>query len=193
VAASNGGGILGTAPDAKLVFLKIQSAATCGEEILNGDVIAAIDWVITNQERYGIKMISMSFGRDAFSSVCDSVSPLRQAVNAAHDAGLIVFAAAGNEAQTDAISNPACLSNAISVGAVYDDSLGAANFRTCTDVATHADLVTCYSNSAGILAFWPPHTAPTQPGPAVAQRTALAAPRRQRRLLPVWPPPCWKP
>jgi subtilisin family serine protease len=151
VAAGNGGGVLGTAPDAQLVFLKIQSADTCGDEALDGDVLAAIDWVLTNQERYGIDTISMSFGGMAFASACDSMSPFRQAVDAAHDAGLILFAAAGNEAQSDAISHPACLSNIISVGAVYDDSLGDARFNNCTDMHTHADLVTCYSNSAGIL------------------------------------------
>jgi hypothetical protein len=151
VAAGNGDGVLGTAPDAQLVFLKIQSADTCGDKALNGDVIAAIDWVITNQERYSIDMISMSFGGMAFSSACDSESPFRQAVDAAYHAGIILFAAAGNEAQTNAISHPACLSNIISVGAVYDDSLGTVRSSNCIDMFTHTDLVTCYSNSAGIL------------------------------------------
>ena len=163
VAAGNGDGVLGTAPDAQLVFLKVQSADTCGDEVLNGDVLAAIDWVITNQERYGIDMISMSFGGMAFSSACDRESSFRQAVDAASKAGLILFAAAGNEGQTNAISEPACLSNIISVGAVYDESLGVARFSTCTDMRTHPDLVTCYSNSAGILDLLAPahcaHTA----------------------------------
>ena len=152
VAAGNGGGILGTAPDAKLVVLKLQSAAMCGAIEFDGDPVAAIDWVVSHRERFGIDIISMSFGGDAFhSSACDGVSSYHRAVNAAYDAGIILFAAAGNEAQTNAIVEPACFSNVISVGAVYDDNIGAQDFGDCSDPITRADLVTCYSNSAGIL------------------------------------------
>ena len=151
VAAGSRGEILGTAPNAKLVFLKVQSAAMCGAREFDGDPVAAIDWVVTNRDRFGIDIISISFGGGAFSRACDSVSPYRQAVNAAHEAGITLFAAAGNEAQTNAISQPACLSNVISVGAVYDDDIGVASFGNCIDTITHADRVTCYSNSAGIL------------------------------------------
>jgi subtilisin family serine protease len=154
VAAGNGGGILGTAPDAQLVFLKVQSAANCGQSSLDGDVAAAIDWAVSHRDTYGIDIISMSLGSEGShdATVCDQAQPLfRQAVDAAYAAGMIVLAASGNEAQTDAISHPACMSKVISVGAVYDADLGRVDFSNCSDPVTGADRVTCYSNSAEIL------------------------------------------
>jgi hypothetical protein len=42
---------------------------------------------------------------------------------------------------------PACVADAISVGAVYDANIGSAGFSSCTDSTTAADQVTCFSNS----------------------------------------------
>lgn len=164
VAAGNGGGIRGTAPDAKLVFLKVQHAVDCDQRQFRGDLIGAVDWAITNRSRYGIDIISMSLGGGASPSACDQDQPLlHQVLSAARQSGLIVLAASGNEAQTNAISSPACMPDVISVGAVYDDNIGPRQFGSCSDPVTHADLVTCYSNSAGILDILAPadcsHTA----------------------------------
>lgn len=165
VAAGNGGGVLGTAPDAKIVLLKIQSESRCGSASLDGDLIGALDWAVTNREQFGIDIISMSLGGQVFSSpsVCDNaLAALRQIIDVAHEAGIVIFAASGNEAQTNAIAQPACLSNVISVGAVYDDDLGSARFSICSDAVTGADRVTCYSNSADFLDILAPaHCATT--------------------------------
>ncbi len=154
VAAGNGAGVLGTAPDANLVFLKVQSAQWCGNNLLDGDLVGALDWVVSHREQYGIDMISMSLGGRTFSNatVCDNASPaMRQLINMAHAAGVVIFAASGNEAQSSAIAQPACMSNIISVGAVYDANIGPANFSICADRETGPDHVTCYSNSADFL------------------------------------------
>lgn len=152
VSAGNGGGALGAAPDAEIVFLKIQSAGICGSNSLDGDVIGAIDWVTANQGTYGIDVINMSLGGGLFSSVCDSShTAYRNAVNGAHAAGVAIFAASGNDAAKSQLSRPACFSNVISVGAVYDANIGAANFSNCSDSTTSPDKVNCYSNSASFL------------------------------------------
>jgi subtilisin family serine protease len=165
VAAGNGGGVTGTAPDATFVFLKVQHAAQCGQRSLGGDFVAAIDWAVTHQTQYNIKIISMSFGGGAYSSIaeCDNDDPaFRDAINAAHAAGISVFAAAGNEGQVGFLASPACLSNVISVGATYDADIGPAIFSNCADDFTDADLVTCYSNSAKFLnVLAPSHCAQT--------------------------------
>ncbi len=165
IAAGNGGGVRGTAPDATIVFLKIQSAARCGQAILDGDLLGALDWVVSQRETYGIDIVSMSLGGQAFSSAvaCDNASTaLRQLLDVAHTSGLVIFAASGNEGQLEAIAQPACMSNIISVGAVYDSNLGSTNFLRCSDQATGPDHVPCYSNSATFLdVLAPAHCAET--------------------------------
>ncbi len=162
VAVGNGGGITGTAPDADLVFLKIQRASSCGQPWLDGDIIGAIDWVITNRNTYGIKVLSMSLGTSStYSSPCAG-SIIADALVAARSAGLVVVAASGNEADINGLSDPACHPDVVSVGAVYDAALGSAGFSMCTDSSTRADQVTCYSNSADFLDILAPsHCATT--------------------------------
>lgn len=162
VAVGNGGGITGTAPDADLVFLKIQKASSCGQPWLDGDIIGAIDWVITNRNLYGIKVLSMSLGTSTtYSSPCTG-SIIADALVAAGSAGLVVVAASGNEADSSGLSDPACHPDVVSVGAVYDADLGYAGFSMCTDTSTRADQVTCYSNSADFLDILAPsHCATT--------------------------------
>jgi subtilisin family serine protease len=174
VAAGNGGGVLGTAPDARLVMLKVQSAMLCGQPGLDGDLVGASDWAVTHRDDFGIRVISMSLGAGGFTSVgsCEASSTgLRDAVDAATAAGLVVLAASGNDGLCDRISRPACIGNAISVGAVYDADVGTSGFcvsanacdsephpvcamdgrRACFDTTTNEDQVTCYSNSATFL------------------------------------------
>jgi subtilisin family serine protease len=148
VAAANGGGITGTAPDAQVVMVKVQSAGLCGSSSLDGDLIGAIDWVVSNGDALSIDVLSMSLGYGSYRGSCDSSEPaLASAVNAATNAGILVFAASGNGAQKSAMSAPACLSGAISVGAVYDANIGSTRFQICSDRTTAPDRVTCYSNS----------------------------------------------
>ena len=183
VAAGNGGGITGVAPDAKLVFLKIQSSFICGQNALDGDVVGAIDWAVANKDTYGIDIISMSFGSGAYSNVssCDnSSSAYYNAVQAAEDAGITLLAASGNDGLCNAMSRPACFSNVISVGAVYDESFGSVGFcvsnASCATKSPHpgcaagsqaafetafADNVIVYSNSASFLDLTAPSTCAT--------------------------------
>ena len=184
VAVGNGGGVTGTAPDAKVVFLKVQASSECGQPSLSGDVAAAIDWVVTNKTAYDIDIISMSLGGGSYNSVtsCDNASTAyRNAVNAANAAGIVIVAASGNDGLCDDISHPSCMSNVISVGATYDDALGssgscvsasscatteyhatcaAAGLVACFDSA-QADGVTCYSNSASFLDILAPSNCAT--------------------------------
>ncbi|REJ79931.1 MAG: hypothetical protein DWQ36_01475 [Acidobacteria bacterium] len=151
VAAGNGGGVVGTAPDATIVFLKIQSASICGQNALDGDIPGAIDWAVTNRNTYGIKVISMSLGTSStFTNPCSGIAEA-SALNAASNAGMVTLIASGNSAASNGISSPACHPAAVSVGAVYDANIGGANFGICNDSTTFADKVTCYSNSDTFL------------------------------------------
>ena len=154
VATGNGGGVTGTAPDAKVVFLKIQSSSICGQNGLDGDIIGAIDWAVTNRATYDIKIISMSLGGSTiYSGPCDSSNTAyRDSINAAVSAGMTVLVASGNSASSSGITAPACIDNALAVGATYDANIGSANFGSlCSDSTTAADKITCYSNSGSEL------------------------------------------
>jgi len=153
----------GVAPDAKLVALKALDEDGEGED---SDILAAIDWCVEHQEELAITVINMSFGGDAHSGTCDDERrDYRDAMAAANAAGILVVAASGNEAEDERISEPACISSVIAVGAVYDeDDLDAHDYcelwdplgiicldRTCEDSHPDADEICCYSNSSSEL------------------------------------------
>lgn len=179
VALGNGGGALGVASGAKFVFLKIQGSGICGSPSLDGDIVGAIDWAVANKELYGIDIISMSLGGGLYSSEssCDGSSSLYfNAIRNAVNANITVIAASGNDGMCDAMSRPACFSDVISVGAVYDDNLG--NIGWCVSSGScaskvrypscwaafedaYADNVIVYSNSASFLDVAAPSTCAT--------------------------------
>ncbi len=183
VATGNGAGVTGVAPNAKVVFLKIQSAAICGSNSLDGDIVGALDWIVANKDTYGIDIVSMSFGGGNYSSVasCDGSSvAYLNAVKNAEAAGISMFAASGNSGLCDSISRPACLSPVVSVGAVYDDNFGNIGWcvsrNSCASTSPHpactggtraafetavADNVIVYSNSASFLDITAPSTCAT--------------------------------
>ncbi len=45
-AAGDGLGVMGTAPDANLVFLKVERSEDCGSGVYLGDVVGALEWVL---------------------------------------------------------------------------------------------------------------------------------------------------
>lgn len=168
---STGDYIGGVAYNAKLYALKIcpddsSSAST-------DNMIAAWDWCVTHKDddpQNPIMVISTSFGGDRFFSSCDSVSPgMTQAATNAVSAGITLLASSGNDGFCDSMCWPACISNVISVGAVYDASFG--DYYPCVDAnscatkyptedcptgyyavdKTKPDMVTSYSNTASFL------------------------------------------
>ena len=140
---------LGVAPDAGIVAVKVLDDSGSG---WFSDITAGIDWVVANRSAYNIVAINMSLSGGLYSGLCDSTFPdTRDAVNSAVANGISVFAASGNDGSSTQMGSPACLSNAISVGAVYDNSFGGLNWGVCIDYTTGVDQINCYSNSNGYL------------------------------------------
>ena len=148
---------LGVAPDARIAAVKVLDDTGSG---YMSDWIAGIDWAVSNRNTYNIKVINMSLGGNLHANNCDgSYSSATRAIDSAVANGITVFAASGNEGSTTRISAPACINNAVSVGAVYDANIGGVTFPgLCTDSSTRADKVTCYSNSNQILDLLAPGT-----------------------------------
>ena len=112
----------GVAPGAGLVGLKVLDAAGSGTM---ANVTAAIDWVVQNEDIYGIEAINLSLGVAGCSDGTDATS---QAVERAVAAGLVVAAAAGNEGPgACTIGSPGAAASALTVGAMAD--LGAGGFH----------------------------------------------------------------
>jgi subtilisin family serine protease len=145
--------VLAVAPGARVASLDVfNNGVAYGSAILD-----ALDWAIANRDAYNIVAINMSLG-DASSNAaaCDELSPFTDAISQARDAGILTAAAAGNNGYSGGISGPACVSSAVSVGAVYDSAFGGITWSSCADTSTAADKVVCFSNSAPILTMLAP-------------------------------------
>lgn len=114
-ASEDGTGVLGVAPLAKLLILKVLSKNGSGSYKSIIDAINyAVDWTGPNGEK--VRIISMSLGGSL------SVKKLHEAVKNAVANDILVICASGNEgdnkSETDEYSYPAAYPEAISVGAV---------------------------------------------------------------------------
>src|SRR5262245_59197687 len=100
-----------------------------------------------------VRLVNLSLGSDTlYNSTCDASDANTRADASAIDAlrqrGVLVFAASGNDAKSDEIEEPACVSTAVAVGAVYAGIFGQVDWEGCADPLTAADQVTCFSNAS---------------------------------------------
>lgn len=106
----------GIAPGADLVFVKAFDERGRGSYL---NVLAGLDWLLENHERYDIRELNLSFTAPARSHCWDD--PINQAVMRPWEAGVTVVASAGNEGpEAMAISVPGNNPQVITVGALTD-------------------------------------------------------------------------
>src|SRR5262249_9913628 len=95
LAAGNGrissGEYVGIAPNANLINLRVLNSEGVGTTAY---VLQALDWVATNRATYNIRVVNMSLGMPAIDSYRND--PICRAARRLVDAGVVVFAAAGN-------------------------------------------------------------------------------------------------
>ncbi|MBW4665709.1 MAG: S8 family serine peptidase, partial [Chroococcus sp. CMT-3BRIN-NPC107] len=144
--------VVGVAPGTQIAALDVFTPRG-GRDV---DIISAINWSIANKSTYNIVAMNLSLGDSTnISSTCSNSAystPFTQAIAV----GIVPVVASGNEGYANGISEPACATGAVSVGAVYDSNVGSQAWSTCTDSTTAADKVTCFSNSANILTLLAP-------------------------------------
>ena len=165
-------GPTGVAPDAKIVALKVTKTTDC-EEADDSVILAGFNWAVMHQATYGISAINLSFGGSPTDGLahgyCDGDFPdYVTAIDSASAAGIVVAVSSGNDGLDNAIAAPACVSSAVSVGAVYPKPLAHVAWQDdhvppgtqCEDFSITPDTIVCFSNSASILsllapgAFW---------------------------------------
>lgn len=171
----------GVAPDARIVAVRVLDEDGEGTEDEMLDGIDAILASVAAGNPYNIKVANMSFGGyddqewPPYSGTCDDIDAATAAAFASlTDAGIAIFAAAGNGGCTEGVAWPACMSDAVAVGAVYDDEIctselpligcvshtqyfgaGECQPEGCSD-EYKADRIACYSDSGDKLDIWAP-------------------------------------
>lgn len=145
----------GLAPGARLVAVRVFDATSVGRV---SDWAAALDWLLANRDALGVRVVNMSLGTDfTWPGPCDAEQPLLSAaVGALADAGVIVFAASGNDGQGSEVEAPACVEGAVAVGATYDADLGrepdSSTYQSgCFDADAGAGSLACFSNAGPLL------------------------------------------
>ena len=81
----------GVAPEANLVSVKVAGADGSTDVSM---VIAGLQWVLENKNRYGIRVLNLAFGTDSRQSY--RLDPLNYAVEQVWFGGILVVASAGN-------------------------------------------------------------------------------------------------
>jgi subtilisin family serine protease len=147
----------GVAPDAQIAAYKVLNASGSG---LFSDWLAALDDIIANHPE--VDFVNMSLQS---SFACPSMA-LDTAVTTLHQQGIGTFIAAGNHGTKNELTIPACLTDAITVGAVYDSDIGSSPSlkSSCTDSSTAVDVVACWSDSSPDLDLLAPGAYVTSTG-----------------------------
>jgi len=103
----------GVAPGSNIVAVKV-----CSNQCQLSDIIAGIDYCVTNKDAYNIKIISGSFGDSGnYQSQSQCPTFFDTGIDAAYNAGIVSVFAAGNNNYANGVSYPACAPHAIAVGA----------------------------------------------------------------------------
>ncbi len=152
VIASNGTLVRGISTEVNLLSVKVLDANGVGTE---SDVLAGINWCITNKNLYNISVISMSLGTLATYTPITSPASYEPALQIAYNSNIAIVASSGNYGSTSGISYPAVSPYVISVGATYDNNMGSQtwNFGTfsCNDPTVAVNGMTCFGNRASFL------------------------------------------
>lgn len=121
-ALDNGDGVVGVAPGARLISVKVLDSSGSGYE---SNIVAGIDWVTARSNV--IDVANMSLGGAGHSQ------SEQDAIQAAVEAGVVFVVAAGNDDDNAANYSPAGFPNVITVSALadFDGVPGGSGSPTC--------------------------------------------------------------
>lgn len=155
----------GVARAAKVAAVRVLDNRGEGTDAQVLEGLDAVLASVADGNPHGIRVVNMSLG-GYFDDVkppepgsCDAVAPdYKAAFDLLARAGVLVVAASGNGGCTAGLVVPACVSNTLAVGAVYDAAVGSRTYGRgqclptgCGDAATEADTIACYSDSGDRL------------------------------------------
>ena len=147
--------VAGVAPETKILGFDVFDSGGASFSV----IAKAINWVIASKATYNIVALNLSLGVQGlkYTDFCPGAF-LNSVVSNAKDAGILSTVASGNDGFINGMSDPACVPDAVSVGAVYDANIGGISWPSvpCTDTVTAADKVACFSNSSSFLSILAP-------------------------------------
>jgi subtilisin family serine protease len=127
-AADNGFGVVGVAPNVKLWSAKVLHPDSSGKATgSNAQIASGLNWVLSKKNALGGNwIVNMSLGQCTDVTVSDQCSQtpslaVQTACQSLADAGVLVFAASGNDSTTThvaSVSYPGAFSSVIAVGAL---------------------------------------------------------------------------
>jgi hypothetical protein len=146
----------GIAPEANIVALKVLGSDGWGTFSM---VLRALEWVIDNHETYNIVSVNMSLGSGSYN-----VNPstyLEDILQLLKERGITVVAASGNAFydfnSVPGLAYPAISPRTVSVGAVYDASVGPILWAGgAIDFSTEADRITSFTQRSAHLDLMAP-------------------------------------
>jgi serine protease AprX len=113
---ASGGKYKGVAPEANLIGVKVMSKNGTGNTT---DILAGFQWVVDNQKKFNIKVLSLSFGINPQN--IKGLDVLTMAVEEIWKKGITVVASAGNGGpEKRTITSPGGSPSVITVGALDD-------------------------------------------------------------------------
>lgn len=121
IAAGKSDAVNGVAKDASIISIQVFSNFDGDALSYASDQIQALEHVYSLRNTYKIAAVNMSLGSGRYTSYCNSDSR-KAAIDNLRSAGIATVISSGNgdkdnNGYSDAISCPACISSAISVGA----------------------------------------------------------------------------
>jgi len=155
----------GVARGAKVAAVRVLDNRGEGTDAQVLEGVDAVLGSLAAGNPHGIRVVNMSLGGYFDDTMppdpgsCDAQAPdYKAAIDLLSQAGVLVVAASGNGGCTTGVVLPACVSNALAVGAVYDAAVSSISFGSgqclpagCSDAAPAADGVACYSDSGDRL------------------------------------------
>ncbi|MEA3430443.1 MAG: S8 family serine peptidase, partial [Nanoarchaeota archaeon] len=136
IVAANGS-VIGVAPEASLVAIKSMDSSGSGQD---SNIAAGIDWCVNNSLVHNISVITMSIGGGGpYTDLNCPVNAflIEASLQSAHQAGIFVAIASGNDGFSNGLSYPACSPYAISVGATDKSD----NMASYSNTGSNLDLV----------------------------------------------------
>lgn len=174
-----GGIVLGVAPGTTLLSLNVFHYNEMHGRHVAEDyaILRALDWVAENRDTYNIVAVNMSLGSDREDSRPCNGTPYERAITTLYDDyGVLCAIASGNEAVENALGEPACVSNALSVGAHFDTDVSWVLGMNCLHLYGVAGEMVCFSNRNGALDLVAPGVWITAGGYENYSGTSMAAP-----------------
>lgn len=140
----------GVARDGQLIAVQIFSRinGTNDIEAQFVDINLGLDQIVNLTQRYKIAAVNLSIEFGTYEMSCDNLTNFvatRDLINQLRSYGVATIAAAGNYYAANALSYPACISSAVSVGSTQDGSSG-----------TTIDRVSNFSNRSPLLSLFAP-------------------------------------